>query len=108
VSGCDHESAALEAASANAAANGVELRLARVNLRDELPPIVATVVANLTAPLLAEVAARLPAPPRRLVCSGMMSSELDQVVAAFGSAGLVERKRRIDGDWAALLLGPLG
>ena len=35
---CDHEQAALEAAGANARANGVELELRRANLRREPPP----------------------------------------------------------------------
>ncbi len=34
VTGCDHEPAAVEAAAANAAANGVEVAIERVNLRD--------------------------------------------------------------------------
>ncbi|OLE38816.1 MAG: hypothetical protein AUG48_00805, partial [Actinobacteria bacterium 13_1_20CM_3_68_9] len=55
---CDHEPAALEAAGANARANDVELELRRTNLRDEPPPPAPTVVANLTAPILSEIARR--------------------------------------------------
>ncbi len=39
VSGYDHEQAAIEAATANAAANGVKLHLERTNLREALPPL---------------------------------------------------------------------
>ena len=54
--GYDHEPAAIEAAAANAAANGVELTLERINLREQLPELAPTVVANMTAPILLAVA----------------------------------------------------
>ena len=109
VRGYDHEPAAIEAAAANAAANGVEIELERANLRERLPRLAPTAVANMTSPILAAVAAELargggPA-PRTLVCSGILPRELDGVAAAFAAAGLAERERRLDGDWAALLLG---
>jgi ribosomal protein L11 methyltransferase len=104
VSGYDHEEAAIEAATANAAANNVELDLNRVNLREHLPPLAPTTVANLTAPVLHEVAALLADPPVTLVCSGLLPEELDDVAAAFARNGLAEAERRRDGDWAALLL----
>ena len=79
-----------------------------------------TTVANLTAPVLHEVAVScgvgdgrarrslpllLRSPPRStLVCSGLLPSELDEIAGAFAAAGLVEADRRLDGDWAALLL----
>jgi ribosomal protein L11 methyltransferase len=56
VSGYDHEQPAIEAAAANATANGVELSLEHMNLREQLPPLAPTVVANMTAPVLREVA----------------------------------------------------
>jgi ribosomal protein L11 methyltransferase len=42
--------------------------------------------------------------PTTLVCSGLLPGELDDVAATFGATGLREADRRIDGDWAALLL----
>jgi ribosomal protein L11 methyltransferase len=105
VSGFDHERAALEAAGENARANGVEVELGRVNLRDALPALAPTVVANLTAPLLGEVAERLERVPERLVCSGMLRAEVEQAEAAFAARGLSVLERRTSGDWAASLLG---
>jgi ribosomal protein L11 methyltransferase len=104
VRGCDHEAAALEAAAANARANGVEIDLSEVNLRRELPPLAPTVVANLTAPVLHIVAANLIGrePPRRLLCSGLLVEEVDAVAAAFAAAGLAEVERRVFGDWAVI------
>jgi ribosomal protein L11 methyltransferase len=104
VSGCDHEIAALQAAAQNAEANGVEIELERRNLRAEPAPVAPTVTANLTAPVLHEIAARLAEPPRRLVCSGLLRRETDAIAAAFGGQGLAERRRLEDGDWSALLL----
>lgn len=104
VIGVDSEPAALDAAGANAEANGVELDLRRVNLRQQAPPVTETVVANLTAPLLVDVAERLEAPPPTLVCSGLLAKEADRVVRALGDAGLGVVDRRAAGEWAALRL----
>src|SRR5206468_5847442 len=68
---CDHELAALEAAAANVRANDVELELRRVNLREQPAPPAPTVVANLTTPILREIARRLEEAPRELICSGL-------------------------------------
>jgi ribosomal protein L11 methyltransferase len=122
----DHEPPALEAAGANAKANRVGLQLTRMNLREQLPALAPTAVANMTAPILKAVAAQMvegggsrgralpsnsgearqspPPTPSTIVCSGLLPSELDEVAAAFGEAGLAEDDRRRDGDWAALLL----
>ncbi len=106
VRGFDHESAALEAAATNAAANGVAIDLERVNLRERLPKLDETTVANLTAPVLLAAAKRLAkrAAPRTLICSGLLPGECDEVAEAFSGAGLTEAQRRQAGDWAALLM----
>jgi ribosomal protein L11 methyltransferase len=104
ISAYDHESPALEAAAVNAEANDVELELERINLRERMPDLAPTVVANMTAPILRAVAGQLNGPPATLVCSGLLPSELDEAAAFFAEAGSVEADRRRDGDWAALLL----
>ena len=108
VRACDHEPASLGARRGpTPRQNGVELQLDRVNLRKELPPLPPTAVANLTAPLLAHVAAGIRGgePPQSLVCSGLLATEADAVAAGFAAAGLERPERRVDGDWAALRLG---
>jgi len=119
----DHESGAIEAAATNAGANAVELHLERMNLREGLPQLAPTVVANMTSPILKAVATQLvrdgegtrrslpesategPLPvPQTLVLSGLLPAELDEVAGAFDPAGLSEAERRQEGDWAALLL----
>ncbi len=104
VAGYDHEPAAIEAAAANAAANGADASFERLNLREQLPKLAPTVVANMTTPVLKAVAELMATPPATLACSGILPAELDEVVAAFGQCGLAEAERRIEGDWAALLL----
>ena len=98
----DRELPALEAATANARLNGVALEVRRADVRQEAPPAVGTVVANLTAPLLLAVAEALDPPPGALVCSGALAAEADEVNAAFAARGLRESARREDGDWAAM------
>lgn len=110
VSGYDHEQASIDAAQANAKVNGVELRLQRMNLRETLPELAPVVVANMTAPILREIAGQLeregapPQPPSKLLLSGLLPAELDEIASAFAPSGLLEADRRVDGDWAALLL----
>jgi ribosomal protein L11 methyltransferase len=104
VAGCDHEEASVEAAGENGRANGVELEVERRNLREAPAPWAPTVVANMTAPVLLDVAARLERAPSTLVCSGLLAHEVDDVATAFVHHGLRERDRRADGDWHALLL----
>ena len=120
----DHEPLALEAAATNAIVNGVEIALERINLRERLPDLAPTTVANMTAPILKAVAVQLdlegsrersrrslpavapPTPlpaPSTLVCSGLLPSELDEVAGAFAKCELDDVERRRDGDWAALL-----
>jgi ribosomal protein L11 methyltransferase len=111
VIGCDREEASLDTASANADANGVEMKIERVDVREEPPPIRPTVVANLTANLLKDCAGHLAAEedvPETVVCSGMLETEVDAVAAAFSSVGLDESERRSEAEWAALLLRRVG
>jgi ribosomal protein L11 methyltransferase len=107
VLGCDREEAALETARANAAANGVEIAIERVDVRENAPPVRPTVVANLTANLLADCAGHLVEggeTPATLVCSGMLESETNGVASAFAPVGLREIRRLVEGEWGALLL----
>jgi ribosomal protein L11 methyltransferase len=107
VTGCDRELASLETARANAEVNGVEMSIERVDVREGLPPVAPSVVANLTGNLLRDCAAHLASAgetPDTLVCSGMLESEIDEVAGSFVPAGLAEAGRRIENGWGALLL----
>jgi ribosomal protein L11 methyltransferase len=107
VTGCDRELASLETARANAEANGIEMSIERVDVREGPPPVEPSVVANLTGNLLRDCAGHLAAAgeaPNTLVCSGMLETEIDDVVAAFAPTGLAESGRRVENSWGALLL----
>ena len=107
VTGCDREEASLETAQANAEANGVDLALERIDVREQPPPVAPTVVANLTGSLLQDCARHLenaPERPSTLVGSGMLQREIDEVGRAFAPAGLQEARRIAQHEWGALLL----
>ena len=107
VTGCDREEASLETAQANAEANGVDLALERIDVREQAPPVAPTVVANLTGSLLQDCARHLenaPERPSTLVGSGMLQREIDEVARAFAPAGLQEARRIAQHEWGALLL----
>jgi ribosomal protein L11 methyltransferase len=107
ITACDREPASLDAAAENAEANGVDVAIEKVDVRETAPPVAAMVVANLTANLLRDCAGHLASAddaPDTLVCSGMLETEIDEVLAAFAPTGLVESERRAENDWAALLM----
>ena len=102
----DVELASLEASAENARVNGagaIEVRLH--DLRREPAPWAPTVTANLVRPLLLDVARLLERAPERLIVSGLLREEADEVAEAFARHGLLERERRHGGEWAALSLG---
>ena len=114
----DHEPASVEAAQANARANGVALgastesaygripalaSVERGDLRNAPAPKAHVVAANLMRPLLLRVAELWEGePPPVLILSGLLDHEADEVAAAF--APLTERKRLSSLGWTALLL----
>jgi ribosomal protein L11 methyltransferase len=105
----DFDPVAVEAAAANARVNGVAVEVRRHDLR--VDPVVRgrTVAANLLRPLLLAWSERLAGVgagerPARVIASGLLVGEADEVAGAFARLGLVEAARRASGDWAALLL----
>jgi ribosomal protein L11 methyltransferase len=103
----DNDPASVAATRENAARNGVAVDVRRHDLRADPVPTERTVAANLLAPLLRDVAARLPAGarlPERIIASGLLVDEVDGIAGAFAVRGLVEARRRSRGEWAAVLL----
>ena len=95
----------LEAIRANAARNGVAVRTHWSNLAATPAPWAPTVTANLTLDLLHAIAADvLERPPERLIASGVLAARMDEVAAAFARHGMRETDRRVQGEWAAVLL----
>jgi ribosomal protein L11 methyltransferase len=108
VLGVDHDPLAIEATSANARVNGVEVAARRYDLmRDGPAPSAPTVLANLLGPLLRRLAAagfEDGRTPRALIASGLLATDADSIAAAFAPLGLRERARLTEAEWAALLL----
>ncbi len=103
----DSDPLSVEATRVNAGVNDVTVDAARLDLRAADPPPAVTVAANLLGPLLRDLAQRLSRvtePPERLIASGLLSTEADELAAAFARAGLSETDRRERGEWGALLL----
>jgi ribosomal protein L11 methyltransferase len=106
----DFDPAAVEAAATNARVNGVAIDVRRHDLRVDPVVCAETVAANLLRPLLLTWAGRLAGAgdgvelPERVIASGLLVGEVEEVAGAFGGAGLVEVERRAAGDWAAVLL----
>jgi ribosomal protein L11 methyltransferase len=93
VTAVEVEPGAIEVIRANAARNGVAVEA----VAGDVPVVAPTVVANLPKPVLLGAARRLP----RLIASGFLAGEEDEVVAAFG----MREVRRLEADgWAALVL----
>lgn len=110
VVGLDNEPESVAAARENARVNGVELEARSFDLRRERLPTIAgtappTVLANLLKPLLLDLARSIERAPADLIIGGLLSEQVDEVVAAFeGRLGLRERERRTSGEWAAAWL----
>ena len=112
VVGIDNDAVALRFAAENLERNGVtsRVRLAETPVA-EVGGTFDLVLANILAPVLIDLAPAITervAPGGRLILSGLMHGDVDEVVNRYrqGSAGalqLVDRAER--GDWVALVLG---
>jgi ribosomal protein L11 methyltransferase len=102
----DIDAESVDSVRHHAQLNGVELAVVRGDagrpLRDRSFDVV---LANLTAPLLVERASEITsllAPGGRLVLSGLLSTQGEEVEAAYGALRRVAR--RDDGEWRVLIL----
>jgi ribosomal protein L11 methyltransferase len=111
----DNERESVAAARTNAAVNRVQVDVQLADLRADLRLLGgrwadaagagATVVANLLAPLLLELAAAIEQPPAHLIAGGLLPEQVEDVVGTLGGRlGLRERERREDSGWAAVWL----
>jgi ribosomal protein L11 methyltransferase len=105
----DYDQLCIDATIENARVNDVALFGARLfDLREESVPAAGLVLANLLGPLLLYWCEQMGPPttkrPRRVIASGLLATEADEIAAAFAGCGYVESDRRERGEWAALLL----
>ncbi|MBV8218336.1 MAG: 50S ribosomal protein L11 methyltransferase [Solirubrobacterales bacterium] len=108
VAALDYDPASVLATTDNARVNGVQIEVARHDMRVDPVAVAPTVAANLLRPLLLTWASRLAtaevAMPCTVIASGLLVGEADEVAGAFAGVGLIEAERRESGEWAALLL----
>jgi ribosomal protein L11 methyltransferase len=114
VLGLDNERESIEAARANATANGVEIAVRRFELRRQTLPWLGevdapagsiVVVANLLGPLLLELARTMPHAPAHLLAGGLLKGQSEEIAGAFvEELGMRERERRESREWAAVWL----
>jgi ribosomal protein L11 methyltransferase len=90
----DVQPESVEAALANAAANGVDVQASHADLASEPPPAANAFAANVPAPLHELVAAAMPDPvPRFGLLSGFSPEEAGPVIDAYAARGLREARR---------------
>jgi ribosomal protein L11 methyltransferase len=104
----DNDPVAVEITRANADENDVEIEVQWLDLRRQPAPVASTMAANLLRPLLLELSrgwrSAGAGAPGRLIASGLLAREADEVAGAFAGLGLRETDRRALGEWSALLL----
>ncbi len=104
----DFDPLAVAATRENAAVNDVVLdEVRQFDLHGPAPvPPARLVLANLLAPLLLAWCDR-GVTASTVIASGLLISEADHVGARFAQLGFAETDRRVQGDWAALVLTSL-
>jgi ribosomal protein L11 methyltransferase len=100
----DYDRAATAATGENARRNGVALDVRHLDMREEQAPAADVGAANVLGGPLVTWAAFQRELPGTLIVSGLLAAEADGVAAAYAQRGHAERRRRVSGEWAALLL----
>jgi ribosomal protein L11 methyltransferase len=102
---------AVDTARANVEANGLAGRvevveaagLGHVGLRGPFDLVLANILKGPLIDLAPEVAASL-APGGRVILSGLLKDQADEVAGVYARLGVNEASRREIGDWATLTL----
>ena len=109
----DIDPVAVETAAANVVANGLDGRVTCIEaagfdhpMLDEAAPYDLVLANILKQPLidLAPEMARRVAPGGRIVLSGILTTQADEVIAVYAGAGLALEHRDDAGEWSALTL----
>jgi ribosomal protein L11 methyltransferase len=100
----DYDRAATAATRENARRNGVALDVRDFDMREDQAPAADVGAANVLGGPLVTWAAFQRELPGTLIVSGLLATEADGIAAAYAQRGHAERRRRVSGEWAALLL----
>lgn len=113
----DIDPVAVDTASANVIANGLDGRVLCVEavgfdhpLLDEAAPFDLVLANILKQPLidLAPEMARRVAPAGRIILSGILTTQADEVTAAYRAAGFTDVQRMDLGEWSTLVMSRAG
>jgi ribosomal protein L11 methyltransferase len=100
----DHEERSVEATRRNAERNGLRVEAVQADLTAVRPPPAITLAANVPPAVHVAVAAGLAPVTATVLLSGVVESELPEVLAAYAAVGLTQLRRLGGSGWQALLL----
>jgi ribosomal protein L11 methyltransferase len=101
----DVDPLSVEATRANAARNGVEIDVRRVDVTSEPPPHAETIVANVPPDIQVALSGVLAYKPELVLASGFKRDESEQVASAWGAHGLRVVDELSAHEWMVLVLG---
>jgi ribosomal protein L11 methyltransferase len=100
----DHEARSVEWTARNAALNELAVEAVQADLTAVAPPPAPTIAANVPPEVHRHVAAGLASVTTLLLLSGVVESELPEVLNAYAAAGMSPLERLGGAGWQALLL----
>jgi ribosomal protein L11 methyltransferase len=100
----DHEERSVEATRRNAERNGLQVEAVQADLTAVPPPPATTLAANVPPQVHVAVAAGLAPVTSFVLVSGVVESELPDVLGSYSAAGFTPLRRLGGAGWQALLL----
>jgi ribosomal protein L11 methyltransferase len=100
----DHEERSVEATRRNAERNGLQVEAVQADLTTVPPPPATTLAANVPPAVHLAVAAGLAPVTSTVLLSGVVESELPEVLGSYAAVGLTQLRRLGGSGWQALLL----
>ncbi len=105
VAAADYDQLGVDATIDNAAVNGVEIEVSKLDLRTDPIPHSDILVANILASVLVVLASKLGSQrPVKVVLSGILDEQADSVLEVWQHLGYSQADRRSREGWTALLL----
>jgi len=105
VMAADYDQLAVDATRVNAEVNGVEIEVSKLDLRTDPLPTADFLVANILAPVLIDLSAKMGDwRPVKAMLSGLLDEQADGVADAWSELGYSEQRRASKDGWCALVL----
>ena len=108
VSAADNDVLAVEATAINAEVNSVDVDVERLDLRTDRLPECDVLVANILAPVLINLAAKMgELRPSTVLLSGILDEQADSVLEVWQPLGYAELRRVSRAGWSAMQIARL-